>query len=133
MSIKITRFWDKVDGVVRGRGKKADKAKVEQQLDRLLDITICPRTIVLCHEEGSGCRNHETCMQKANSVTCNCSLASKIPPLELLWLRSQRTKEGEKAIYQMTSGDQEETARSLKAEKRKFDFLKVELKNKSRD
>ena len=36
-------------------GRKEENEKVVDLLDKLLDITTCPHTILLCNEEGSGC------------------------------------------------------------------------------
>ena len=68
---KVKRLWQRVENVAMGRGGKAEKVKVDALLDKLLDITICPHTIMLCDETGSGCHNQEDCKIKAH-ITCTC-------------------------------------------------------------
>ena len=45
-------MWGRVEAVVKGRGKKAEREKVEELLERLLDITTCLPTILQCDEPG---------------------------------------------------------------------------------
>ena len=53
----MERMWGRVEAVVKGRGKKAEREKVEELLDRLLDITTCSHTILLCDKTGSGSKD----------------------------------------------------------------------------
>ena len=62
---KVESVWKKVEKVAQGYGTKAEKVKVEDLLDKLLDITTCPHTIILCNEVGSGCSGQEDCKIKA--------------------------------------------------------------------
>ena len=52
---KLEMLWRRVEEVAQGKGKggrKEEKEKVADLLDKLLDITTCPHTILLCNEEG---------------------------------------------------------------------------------
>ena len=69
-------------------------------LDKLLDITTCPHTILLCNDEGSGCMDIKNCKVKAHNK-CNCPLESKVPVLDLNWLAVQRAKRSEKSEMMM--------------------------------
>ena len=122
-------MWNRVTEVARGRAKKAEEKKVDQLLDKLLDITTCPHTIMLCHEPGSGCTGteEEECKVKAH-INCTCLMASKIPVMELQWLYMQRNKIGEKSIMKMGGVDWKETEIQEKAAKNKADKEKAEVK-----
>ena len=87
-------MWNRGTEVARGRAKKAEEKKVDQLLDKLLDITTCPHTIMLCHDPGSGCTGteEEECKVKAY-INCTRLMASKIPVIELQWLYMQVSEE----------------------------------------
>ena len=53
-------------------------------------------------------------------ILCICSKDIKMLQLDLLWLRSQRDKFGEKSGYQMYQINKLETERHVKAGKRKI-------------
>ena len=93
---KVKKLWQRVENVAQGKGGKAEKVKVDALLDKLLDITICPHTIMLCDETGSGCHNQEDCKIKAH-IKCTCIASDKLPVMELEWLYHQRETLGEKA------------------------------------
>ena len=93
---KILALWKKVYDVALGRGKAADRAKVEEGLDKLMDIVYCKCTIIMCQEPRSICPKPTKCKLKAHAL-CSCAKEWKVPVLDLLWLRSQREKLGEKA------------------------------------
>jgi hypothetical protein len=128
---KVERLWGRVEEVVRGRAKKAEKEKVEQLLDRLLDITTCSHTILLCTEPGSECKEGKSCKTKAH-IKCDCPRESKVPVIELQWLAAQRAKIGEKSSFIMTTNDKVETEKQKKAEKRKAEQYKAEEKRKKK-
>ena len=79
---KLERLWSRISIVANG-GK--GKEKLLEELDSLLDVTVCPHPILLCHEAGSGCDKGKECVPKAH-IKCDCPLASKVPLLELRWL-----------------------------------------------
>ena len=82
---KIQRLWEKVEKVAWGKDKKGEKKRLEDQLDRLMDLTICPHNILLCEDPQSGCQDPKLCKIKAH-IWCSCPLPIKIPSLDLLWL-----------------------------------------------
>lgn len=126
---KVDKLWNRVTEVARGRAKKAEKEKVDQLLDKLLDITTCPHKIMLCDEPGSACTGteEEECKVKAH-INCTCLMPSKLPVMELQWLYMQRNKIGEKSIMKMGGVDWKETEVQEKAAKNKADKEKAEVK-----
>ena len=74
----MEKLWRKVEEVAQGKGKggkKGEKEKVVDLLDKLLDFTTCLHTILSCSEEGSGCRDMKECKVKAH-IQCTCPLQS---------------------------------------------------------
>ena len=126
---KVVRLWSRVEEVVWGRAKKAEKEKVEQLLDKLLDITSCSHTILLCEDPDSGCKEGKSCSVKAHTK-CDCPRENKVPVMELRWLAAQRAKIGEKSSMMMTTNDKDETERQRKTAKRKAEQLEAEEKRK---
>ena len=122
LRIKVVRMWKRVEEVVRGRAKKAEVKKVEDLLDKLLDITTCNHTILLCDQVDSQCKEAKNCLVKAH-IKCDCPKESKVPVIELQWLAAQRAKIGEKSSMMMSNNDKVETERQRKAEKRKLDQI----------
>ena len=84
---KIEILWQRAEDVAWGRKGKKEKEKFDQDLDKLIDLTICPHTILLCEEEGSGCADPKECKDGAH-IFCSCILPVKIPRVELVWLHS---------------------------------------------
>ena len=70
LRIKMVRMWKRVDKVVRGRATQAEVKKVEDLLDKLLDITTCKHTILLCDQVDSQCKEAKNCLVKAN-IKCD--------------------------------------------------------------
>jgi hypothetical protein len=58
---KLEKLWKKVEKVAQGKASKVEKEKVVGLLDRLLDITSCPHSILLCSDDGSGCQDEKEC------------------------------------------------------------------------
>ena len=107
--------WKRVEEVVRGRALKAEVKKVEDLLDKLLDITTCKHTILLCDQVDSKCKAAKNCLVKAH-IKCDCPKESKVLVMELQWLAAQRAKIGEKSSMMMSNNDKVETKRQRKAE-----------------
>ena len=131
---KLEKLWRRVEEVAQGKGKggrKEEKEKVVDLLDKLLDITTCPHTILLCNEEGSGCMDIKNCKVKAHNK-CNCPLESKVPVLDLNWLAVQRAKRSEKSEMMMGGDDKKETEKQQKAAKRKAKDEEAELKRRKK-
>ena len=111
MRQKVEKLWRWVEEVAQGKGKggrKEEKEKVLDLLDRLLDVTTCPHIILLCIEENSGCMDMQKCKVKAH-IKCNCPLESKVPALDLNWLAVQRAKRSEKSKLMMVGDDKNKT------------------------
>jgi hypothetical protein len=130
LSDKILTAWNKFRDI---SNKKETKEKIvilwESKLDKLMDITKCRCNILLCSDENSPCKEIKTCCAGVH-ILCICSKDIKLPPLDLLWLRSQRNKLGEKSGYQLHQIDKKETERQINAGKRKMaDILSFENRN----
>ena len=91
LRIKVVRMWKRVEEFVRGRATKAEVKKVEDLLDKLLDITTCKHKILLCDQVDSQCKEANNCLVKAH-IKCDCPKESKVPVMELQWLAAQRAK-----------------------------------------
>ena len=115
---KVLRLWKRVDKAAQGNTRQAVKAKVEEMLDTLLDITTCSHTIMLCSEPGSGCLGQEECKNKAH-IQCSCILPNKLPVMELEWLYVQRKKKVEQSGMKMGDVDWIETEKQVKSAKNK--------------
>ena len=114
---KVERFWVDMNEVVWGRCTKSKREKVEEQLDKLMDIVACSHKILLCNEPGSDCMDVKQCKQKVH-IKCDCAKEKKVPPIELEWLHAQRIKRGEKSSMMMMTEDKKETEKQMRAEKR---------------
>ena len=66
----MVRMWERVEEVVRGRAKKAEVKKVDGLLDKLLDITTCKHTILLCDQVESQCKEAKNCLVLAH-IKCD--------------------------------------------------------------
>ena len=126
---KVERFWNRFQEVARGRTSKAEKSKVDDMLDTLMDITTCPHDIIQCDSVFSGCATAEgeECLVKAH-IHCTCPKESKIPAMELQWLYQQRNKKGEQSGMRMAGVDWKETAKQQKAIKNKGAIKEAEVK-----
>ena len=52
----MVRMWKRVEEFFRGRASKAEVKKVEDLLDKLLDITTCKHTTLTCDQVDSQCK-----------------------------------------------------------------------------
>ena len=86
---------------VRGRATQAEVKKVEDLLDKLLDITTCKHAFLLCDHVDSQCKEAKNWLVKAH-IKCDCPKESKVYVMELQWLVAQRAKIGEKSCKTMT-------------------------------
>ena len=128
---RLESLWKRAEEVAWGRAPKKEKQKVLDILDRLLDVTSCRHTILLCHEAGSGCSDEKACKNGAH-IKCDCPLPKKVPTMELRWLAAQRTKMGEKADMMMLGVDKEETERQAKTAKRKAETEEAAFKRRKK-
>ena len=103
--------WKLLASIVSKRKvHRRTKAKFEAELDRVFDILTCQCPFLSCVE--SKC-NEPDC--ETPHIRCTCPLASKIPHLELAFIRDQRQKVGTKGGMHIGKLDKEETARQTKA------------------
>ena len=132
LSDKILTAWIKFRDISNRKETKEKIIKLwEGKLDKLLDITKCRCKILLCTGENSPCKELKKCAAGVH-ISCSCSKDIKVPQLDLLWLRSQREKVGEKSGYQMYQIDKVETERQVKAGKRKItDIASLEKRKNS--
>lgn len=128
---KVKRLWERVEKVAQGNAKKVEMMKVEEMLDKLLDITICRHKILLCRENESGCKNPQECKIKAH-IRCTCVASDKLPVMELEWLYYQREKLGEKSCMKMGQVDWEETEKQIKTVKNKAGKEETKAKHDSK-
>ena len=106
---KVQALWKTAQDVVRKRVKKAVVSSFEAKLDKLLDITKCKCEIQTCKEIGcAGC-------EFGAHVTCGCPREVKLPQLDLLFLKSQREKIGERGSIMIA--DSIDTVEQNKKEK----------------
>ena len=124
---KIFTLWTKVYDVAYGRGKAKERAKVDESMEKLLDIVFCTHPIHLCSDPMSKCSKLKKCKVKAHAL-CTCLKEEKVPVLELQWLHSQRLKVGEKGGMQMGSGDVKFTKKHNKFVQNKADLFEAEKK-----
>jgi hypothetical protein len=127
---RMFMLWQKLETVVAD-GKKKKKTDVKKkrkkngqaakekdafisQLDRLFDICVCHCSIQSCEESGCSVMG---CKARAHSQ-CKCPAGSKIPPMELEFMRDQRTKVGERGRMQIGGKDGPESVRQEKASAR---------------
>ena len=129
--VKLERLWGRVEEVAQGR-KEQDRENVEELLEKVLDITVCPHTIFLCSDEGSGCEDQGNCAVGAH-IKCDCPREKKVPVIDLQWLAVQRRKRGEKSKLMMAGGDKIETEKQNKSAKRKAEIAEAERKRKRKE
>ena len=132
LETKLERLWKRVEDVAqaRGRGKKEnEREKVDALMDKVLDITVCPHTILLCSDAGSECQDPRNCAVGAH-IKCDCPREIKIPVIDLQWLAMQRAKTGEKSMMMMAGSDLEETERQNRTAKRKAEIAEAEKKRR---
>ena len=87
------------------------------ELDRLMDILYCKCPILLCSEFG--------CLGKKQK--CKCKQNEKIPGMELMFVRAQRSKFGSLSTHMIAGADLPESR------KQESDVLKREEKKKAED
>ena len=131
---RLERNWTKVESVAWGKANVKDTTDIMTKMDKVLEITLCSHTILLCNNPESGCTSETECLNQAH-IKCSCPLDNKIPTLELRWLFSQRNKCGELSEMMMAGVDTVETKRQTKAAKRKATEAdgKLNKKNKAEE
>ena len=109
---RLEKEWDRALLVRQGRAKKSQKAELESKLDKLLDILTCHcQPTQPCSDVGClGPKADPKCRNGAH-LDCDCLRESKIPKMELMFIKTQRDKIGEKGGMQISLGDKKEDAR----------------------
>ena len=93
---------------------KRERAVFLADLDKLFNILVCGCSFTSCVE--AKC-DDENCSDV--HINCSCPRESRIPKLELAYLRDQREKVGRKGSLQISTKDLKETAIHAKVLKRK--------------
>ena len=120
MERRLENEWETAKLAARGRLKANLKAELEQRLDKLLDPLKCfCQPIQKCTDVGCLGRKQKPPCLGGGHLTCSCPKESKIPKLELLFVKSQRAKVGESGGMQIASVDFKEDTRQKKAAARK--------------
>ena len=127
IKIKLKDIWEKALTFAKGRGKLKDKDMFNLKLDRLMDILYCKCLILLCSEFGClGKKQDPVCHQEAHAK-CKCKQGEKIPGMELMFVRAQRSKFGSLSTHMIAGADLPESR------KQESDILKKEEKKKAED
>lgn len=129
LSNKILIKWKQMVTVANGNASHKVTTSAISELDTLLDLCLCKHKIVLCDSKEIDCAG---CSDKAH-ITCDCTIKTKIPKLELRWLFYQRVKTTEKSVLQISTVDYKETKRINNATKRKAQETDAALKQIKRE
>ena len=121
---RLQAKWTILSKIVnKGKVDAKTKDKFEKELDQIFNILHCNCPFLSCEE--FHCITDEC---PGVHIQCSCPLASKIPLLELAYIKDQQEKVGSKGSMQMASVDKKESARQQKAIHRK----QAEIKSKER-
>ena len=113
---RIVSKWTILQKIAGKNGKVPPRERqlFPQELDKLFNILTCNCDFVDCASvkcDLTDCPSPH--------INCKCPRESKIPKLDLLFIKDQRAKIGTKGDMQMALGDQKETKRQIVALKRK--------------
>ena len=113
---RIKEKWETMVKLASGKGKVSARQKKAfmEALDRLFNILRCTCPFISCSD--AKC-DKESCATV--HINCKCPREAMIPKLDLSFIKDQREKIGTKGKLQMALGDSKETARQVKAIKRK--------------
>ena len=113
---KIKTKWETMVKIASRKGKLSARQKQAfvEDLDKLFNILTCVFPFI-------DCANAKCDDKSCTSVhmNCKCPREAMIPKLDLSFIKDQREKTGTKGKLQMALGDSKETARQVKALKRK--------------
>ena len=108
IALRVNRSWSAFSKIARHKSQKANKKCWEPKLDKLLDIAFCKCRIVYCSDNDAPC--NESCDDGAHCF-CKCDLNLRIPKKELIWIKTQREKQGSVSCMQEFGLDLKETAK----------------------
>ena len=96
-----------------------------EKLYRLLDITTCRCPITLCSEMMSTSHGKKENCKAGAHIVCVCPRETKLPAIELTWVRLQRDKSEEKSVMGMLNRDTVEEKKMVKKDEGKKRKLKL--------
>ena len=113
---KIKRKWMTISNIAGKNAKvpKRERSTFVAELDKLFNVLVCNCDFTSCDEAKCSiqdCANIH--------INCNCPRMSRIPKLELAYMKDQREKIGRKGNLQISTKNAKETANQMKALKRK--------------
>ena len=131
---KLAALWDKAYKISCHKVTiQKDITKFEDQLDRLLDITKCRCPLYDCEDDEvvcTGCHCQEDgctgCPKNVPDlppchIVCTCLANSKMPLLELSFIRAQRAKVGSKSQAMIVNADEKESRKQIKSVQNKIE------------
>jgi hypothetical protein len=123
---KLKYLWETAVKVSLGNAKKSIKDTLIPKMDKLFDILSCKCLIMFCSEYGCD----QDCKKQAH-IKCTCVRESKIPVIELSFIKSQRDKVGSFAQYYIGGVDTLESTKIKQVIKRKVEYqLQLEKRDK---
>ena len=134
MERRLEKEWEKSKLAARNKLNKDQKAELEKKLDKLLDPLICIcQPIQKCSDVGCLGPKQEPPCQVGGHLTCSCPKENKIPKIELLFVKSQRAKDGERGGMQIASVDVKEDLRQRKEAARKGSAISTAAKTNEKE
>ena len=110
---KLKAMWDQANKVSSNRAKVHERNQFMVKLEKLMDILTCKCDIKACSDLGCS----SACVSGVH-IACDCCRESKIPVIELAYIKGQREKVGSVGPHQMGPVDFPETKRqALQKEK----------------
>lgn len=103
---KLKTLWEEANKVSLGRAKQQEKDKFMEKLDKLVDLLTCKCIIRSCAET----QCNSACVSSVH-IFCDCRRDTKIPFIELAFIKGQREKVGSVGPHQIGSVDFQECRR----------------------
>ena len=134
MERRLEKEWERAKLAARNKLNKVQKAELESKLDTLLDPLMCIcQPIQKCSDVGClGPKKEPPCLVGGH-LTCSCPKENKIPKLELLFVKSQRAKVGERGGMQIASVDVKEDLKERKEAARKESVISTAAKTNEKE
>jgi len=117
---KLKNLWNDASTHARNRLSKKKVTSFTEKLDKLFDILSCKCLIYSCSD--AKCPDEQCAIQA--HISCECPKASKIPAIELSFIKDQRDKIGSKGQKQIGLKDQVAETEHRKREQRRLRGLK---------
>ena len=134
LALYFQREWERAKLAARNKLNKVQKAELESKLGKLLDPPMCLcQPIQKCSDVGClGPKKELPCLV-GGLLTFSCPKENKIPKLELLFVKSQRAKVGERGGMQIASVDVKEDLRQRKEAARKESVISIAAKTNEKE